>query len=175
MDENRTEGERLFQMLDKKGVYDLLDQCRVSYEAYEHPAVYTIEELDALKLPGSEKIMKNLFLRDDKKRNYYLVTIPGHKPVNLKTLSERIPSRKLSFASEESLKALLMLEKGHVTPLGVLNNGQKNVTVVFDKSLQNQRVGIHPMENTATIFIAFEDLQKLIKDHGNAVIMCDFD
>lgn len=109
-------------MLDKKGTYDLLDKYQFIYEAHEHSAVYTIEELDALNIPHSEQIVKNLFLRDDKKKNYYLVTVPGHKTVNLKSLSERIPSRKLSFASEESLRELLMLERGHVTPLGVLNN-----------------------------------------------------
>ena len=162
-------------MLDKKGTYDLLDKYQFIYEVHEHSAVYTMEELDALHIPQSEQIVKNLFLRDDKKKNYYLVTVPGHKTVNLKSLSERIPSRKLSFASEESLRELLMLERGHVTPLGVLNNTQKNVIAVFDKSLQNQRIGIHPMENTATIFIAFEDIKKLIKDHGNAIVMCDFD
>lgn len=162
-------------MLDKQGTYDLFDKHQFAYEAYEHSPVYTIEGLDALNLPHSEEVVKNLFLRDDRKKNYYLVTVSGHKTVNLKILSERISSRKLSFASEEALRELLMLERGHVTPLGVLNNTQKNVVVVFDKSLQNQRIGIHPMENTATVFIAFEDIIKLIKDHGNTVVMCDFD
>lgn len=162
-------------MLNKKGIYELLDNHRFLYETHEHAPVYTIEELGALNLPHSEQIVKNLFLRDDKKENYYLVTVPGHKTVNLKSLSKKISSRKLSFASEESLRALLMLEKGHVTPLGVLNNTQKNVIVVFDKSLQNERIGIHPMENTATIFIAFTDIKKLIENHGNAIVICDFD
>lgn len=162
-------------MLDKKGIYDLLDRCGFAYEAYEHPAVYTIEEMDALNLPHHEKIVKNLFLRDDKKRNYYLVTVPGHQAVNLKDLSERIPSRRLSFAGEDTLKELLLLEKGHVTPLGVLNNAQKNVIVVFDQSLQGEQIGIHPLENNATILIAFEDVKKLIEDHGTTVVMCDFD
>ena len=162
-------------MIVKKGTYELLNKYQFVYEIYEHSPVYTIEEMDALNIPHSERIVKNLFLRDDKKKNYYLVTVPGHKTVNLKSLSEKIPSRKLSFASEESLMELLMLERGHVTPLGVLNNTQKNVIVVFDKSLQNRQIGIHPMENTATIFIAFEDVKKLVEDHGNAVVMCDFD
>jgi Ala-tRNA(Pro) deacylase len=162
-------------MLNKKGTYELLEKYQFIYEAHEHSAVYSIEELDALNIPHKEQIVKNLFLRDDKKQNYYLVTVPGHKTISLKNLSERIPSRKLSFASEESLKELLLLERGHVTPIGVLNNARKNVIVVFDKSLQDQRIGIHPMENTATIFIAFEDIKKLIKDHGNAIVMCDFD
>ena len=152
-------------MLDKKGLYDLLDQYGMAYEAFEHPAVYSIEEMDALNLPHSERVAKNLFLRDDKKQHYYLVTVPGHKTVNLRSLREQIASRKLTFASEESLRELLMLEKGHVTPLGVLNNAEKNVIVIFDRSLQNRQIGIHPMENTATIFMAFEDVEKLIQNH----------
>lgn len=161
--------------LDKKDTYTLLDQYRIPYEAYEHPAVYTIEEMDALDMPHQEQIVKNLFLRDDKKKNYYLVTVPGHKTVNLKSLSDRIPSRKLSFANEDKLQELLMLEKGHVTPLGVLNNKQKNVIMVFDSNLRGRKIGIHPMENTATIFLAFEDVLKLVEEHGNPVVMCDFD
>ena len=47
--------------------------------------------------------------------------------------------------------------------------------VVFDKSLQNQQIGIHPMENTATIFMAFEDVEKLVEDHGNPIVKCDFE
>ena len=162
-------------MLDKKDTYDLLDQYHFVYEVYEHSAVYTIEDLDTLNLLHSDQIVKNLFLCDDKKRNYYLVTVPGHKTVDLKSLSKKIPSRRLSFASEKALRELLMLKKGCVTPLGVLNNTQKNVVVAFDRDLQNQRIGIHPMENTATVFIAFENIKKLIKDHGNAIVMCDFD
>lgn len=160
-------------MLDKKATYALLDSLGFVYEQYEHSAVYTIEEMDALELPHKEQVVKNLFLRDDKKRNYYLVTLPGHMTANLKSLSERIPSRKLSFASEDDLRRLLMLEKGHVTPLGVLNNTEKNVTVVFDRSLQGQQIGIHPMENTATVFLAFEDVQKIIERHGNPIVLCD--
>jgi Uncharacterized conserved protein len=162
-------------MLDKKGIYASLDKDHIAYEVYEHPPVYTIEELYAQNIPHKEQIVKNLFLCDDKKRNFYLLTLPGHKAADLKKLSEKIPSRRLRFASEETLWELLNLEKGHVTPIGVLNNVQKNVIIVFDNSLRGQRIGIHPMENTATIFLAFEDVKKLIEDHGNPIVICDFD
>jgi len=113
-------------------------------------------------------------LRDDRKKNFYLVSVPGHRSINLKTLAERIPSRKLSFASEADLWEWLRLEKGHVTPLGVLNDEQKDVIVVFDRALRGQQIGIHPMENTATIFLAFEDVRRLVEEHGNPVVLCDF-
>jgi Ala-tRNA(Pro) deacylase len=161
-------------MMDKQNVYSLLNQAHIPYEVYEHPPVYTIEDLDALRLLQAEQIVKNLFLRDDKKRNFYLVSVPGHCSVNLKALAERIPSRKLSFASEADLWDWLRLEKGHVTPLGVLNDEKKEVTVVFDRALRGQLVGIHPMENTATIFLAFADVIRLVEEHGNPVVLCDF-
>lgn len=160
-------------MIDQQGLYRLLDERHIEYEVCEHPAVYTIDELDALSILHKEQIVKNLFLRDDKKKSYYLVTMPGHKSINLKSLSAKIPSRPLSFAREETLRELLSLEKGHVTPLGVLNNTQKNVIVVFDRTLQGQRIGIHPLVNTATVFLAFEDVVDLIKAHGNDTILCD--
>lgn len=31
------------------------------------------------------------------------------------------------------------------------------------------------MENTTTIFIAVEDIIKLIEDHGNVVVICDLE
>lgn len=57
--------------------------------------------------------------------------------------------------------------------MGVFNNIQKNVTVVFDKDLVGQKIGIHPMENTATVFLEFEDVKELITAHGSSFIMCD--
>lgn len=162
-------------MLNKTDTYALLEKNQFDYEVYEHPSVNTIEEMDALAIPHKDQVVKNLFLRDDKKRNYYLVTIPGHKNINLKSLAERIPSRKLSFADEDTLWEMLNLEKGHVTPMGVLNNAQKNVIVVFDNSLCGQKIGIHPMENTATVFLAFENVLKLVETHGNPIVMCELE
>ena len=40
-------------MLDKKETYALLDRLGFVYERYEHSAVYTIEEMDALDLPDN--------------------------------------------------------------------------------------------------------------------------
>lgn len=162
-------------MLNKQGFYNLLNSNNINYESVEHPAVYTMEELFSHNIPHTDRIVKNLFLRDDKKRNYYLVTIAGTKSVDLRSLSDKIPSRKLSFASEKYLIEFLGLEKGHVNPMGVFNNIQKNVTVVFDKDLIGQKIGIHPMENTATVFLEFEDVKELISAHGSNIVMCDFE
>ncbi|EGO62476.1 hypothetical protein ALO_17880 [Acetonema longum DSM 6540] len=46
---------------------------------------------------------------------------------------------------------------------------------VFDNSLRGQQIGIHPVQNTATVFLAFEDIIKMVEDHRNAIVMCEFE
>ena len=77
---------------------------------------------------------------------------------------------KLSFASAERLVKYLNVEQGCVSPFGVLNDEERNVTVVFDSVLQGENmVGVHPNDNTATIWLSFADLYHLIKEHGNEI------
>lgn len=38
-----------------------------------------MEELDAVELPYPDCDAKNLFVRDDKRRSYYLITVKGDK------------------------------------------------------------------------------------------------
>ncbi len=160
-------------MYDKAQTYAFLKNAGIAYTTYEHNPVYTIEEMNALDLPDHQKVLKNLFLRDDKKRNYYLVSMYGDKAMNMKDLAAKIPSRKLFFANEKELYQHLGLEKGHVTPLGILNNEERDVIVVFDKNLQGQEICIHPMENTASIYMQFDDLKTIIEHQGNTVIIVD--
>jgi len=59
----------------REPVLKLLDELNIEYELTEHPAVFTVEEADSLGLDIYGKGTKNLFLRDDKKANYYIVVI----------------------------------------------------------------------------------------------------
>ncbi len=161
-------------MMGKQELYALLTSRSIPYQAFAHAAVHTIEQLQALDIPDHENILKNLFLRDQKKKNYYLVSIPGHKSANLKELDKKLGSGKLSFASEEDLFRYLGLRKGQVSPLGVLNDAEKRVVAVFDEALQGRTVGIHPLDNTATIFMAFSDVVRLVEEHGNRTVYGSF-
>jgi len=148
----------------------MLDECNISYEMIDHPAAYTIEDMDGFELPNAHQVAKNLFVRDDKKRSYYLLTISKDKTVNLKQLRELLLSRPLSFASEEDLSKYLGLQKGAVSPLGILNDTELKVEVIIDEDLLQQgNIGIHPNENTATIWMPLENLFSIISNHGNAV------
>lgn len=163
-------------MYNRQGVYDLLNEKGIAFECMEHEPVYTMEEMDAAGITKKGTVCKNLFLRDAKGKIHYLVTAPEEKRIDLKALAGQIGSTKLSFASAERLQKYLCVEQGCVSPFGVLNNDDKSVIVVFDKDLQNDKsVGVHPNDNTASVWLAFSDLKRLIEDHGNKICFASFD
>ncbi|MNI69740.1 Prolyl-tRNA editing protein ProX [compost metagenome] len=156
--------------MNRQAITEMLEQLNIRYDIMDHPAAYTIEDLESFDLPRADQIAKNLFIRDDKKRNYYLLTIQKDKMVNLKRLRELISSRALTFASEEDLAHYLGLTKGAVSPFGILNDEERMVHFIIDEDLQSlETVGIHPNENTSSIWLAVDDLLGIIKDHGNTV------
>ena len=157
--------------MNKQEVYDYLKKRGLWHEISEHRAVYNMEEMAAVALPYPEADAKNLFVRDDKRRNYYLITVQGSKRVNLKEFRQKHHTRPLSFASEEELQSILGLIPGAVTPLGVLNDTERRVQVFLDEAFFEAPglIGVHPNDNTATVWLRTEDLAAVIREHGNQV------
>lgn len=147
----------------KENVYKKLDELNIKYKKVEHKAVFTMEEMAELNLENEDEIVKNIFIRDDKKTNYYLVLIAGNKRVNLKELRNNLGLRPLTFASEDDLERYLGLHKGSVTVLGVLNDTNHIVKVLIDEDIKKfQEIGVHPNENTASIWLKLEDVEKIL-------------
>lgn len=153
--------------MDKMEIYHYLSERNIAYETMEHKAVYNMEELAAVELPHSECYAKNLFVRDDKKRKYYLITVMGKKRVDLKEFRRQHGLRALSFASEEELRTILGLTPGSVSPFGILNNIGGVVHFYLDESFRDGNIAVHPNDNTATVWLSANSLMKLIKEHGN--------
>lgn len=153
--------------MNKQEVYAYLTEQKIAYEVMEHRAVFNMEDLDALELPYPEWDAKNLFVRDDKKRNYYLITVRGDKRVDLKAFRRKHGLRALSFALPDELFSIMKLIPGAVTPLGILNDEERRVHFYLDQEFQGNKIGIHPNENTATIWLQADDLMRLILAHGN--------
>lgn len=154
--------------MNKTETYQYLTEYNIVYEVSEHKAVFNMEEAESLDLPYPECDAKNLFIRDDKKQNYYLITVKGDKRVDLKEFRKEHGLRALSFASPEELSAVMGLIPGAVTPLGILNDVERRVHFYLDKSFIGGKIGVHPNDNTATIWVQADELMDLIKKHGNA-------
>lgn len=152
--------------MNKQETYQYLKDHNIPFEITEHRAVYKMEELDSIDLPYPEGDAKNLFVRDDKKKNYYLITVKGDKRVNLKDFRKAHGLRPLSFASPEDLKKYMDLTPGAVTPLGLLNVEGAPITMYLDAEFKDSIIGIHPNENTATVWLQGDDLVKLLRENG---------
>ena len=157
--------------MNKQEVYDFIKSKNIWYEITEHKAVFNMDELSEIEIPYPEYNAKNLFVRNDKKINYYLITVKGNKRVDLKEFRNNNGTRPLSFASEQDLMSIMNLIAGSVTPLGLLNDKYLKVTFYLDKDFlkDKQIIGVHPNENTATLWLKVTDLIDIIKEHGNQV------
>ena len=157
--------------MTKQETYDLLRAEGIAFEITEHAAVYDMAGCAALALPYPEDDAKNLLVRDDKKRSYYLITVRGDKRVDLKAFRAAHGTRPLSFASAEDLLALLGLTPGSVTPLGLLHDTAHRVQLYLDESFLQPpgRIGVHPNDNTATVWLRAEDLIALLRAYGTTV------
>lgn len=73
------------------------------------------------------------------------------------------------------LRALLGLTPGSVTPPGVLNDTERRVHVFLDAAFLEPpaRIGVHPNDNTATVWLHTKDLIALIEEHGNALTITE--
>ena len=157
--------------MSKEEIRRFLSESHIKFEWIDHKAVYNMQEMAAVELPHPEAEAKNLFVRDDKKRNYYLITVKGDKRVNLKQFQLRNGTRRLSFASDEDLSAILGLTPGAVTPFGLLNDAEKKVLFYLDIAFFEAPglIAVHPNDNTATVFLKTDNLIRILREHGTQV------
>ena len=163
--------------MTKEEIYNFIKGKNLWYEITEHKAVFNMDEMSEIEMPYPEYDAKNLFVRDDKKKNYYLITVRGNKKVDLKKFRKENNTRNLSFASENDLMNIMNLIPGSVTPLGLLNDKELKVVFYLDEDFLNGKkiIGVHPNDNTATLWLKTDDLIKIIKEHGNKINIAKFD
>ena len=150
---------------DKNSIYALLNNKHIHFTYTEHRPVYSMEELDALEMPADAVICKNLFLRNSNGKQHFLLTVPAATPIDLKQLATSLGSSRLSLASAERLEKYLRLQSGLVSPFGLLNDTSKSVIFVSSKNLPSSAIiGIHPNDNTATVWLTFGDLLALLSE-----------
>lgn len=162
--------------MTKQEVYDFLKNKNTEFEITEHKAVYNMKELSEVEIPNPEYDAKNLFVRDDKRNNFYLITVIGSKRADLKRFRKENGTKPLTFASEDDLNEILGLKAGSVSPLGLLNDKDLRVKFYIDSDFFKGKsiIGVHPNDNTATVWLKTEDLINIIKENGNQVYITDF-
>jgi len=68
-------------------LYEFLTTHHIGFQRFDHAPVYTVDDVNRLipDLPGTK--VKNLFVRDAKGKRHFLIVVPDHLRVDLKTLS----------------------------------------------------------------------------------------
>jgi len=145
-------------------IHAYLAQLGISFTNYSHPPAFTCEEMTALDglLPAGMGHIKNLFLKDKKKR-YYLVSALYETKIDLKSLAKHLEAPELRFARAEELEAVLGVTPGSVTTFALINDQRHQVNVVLDPGIfAYTSIGLHPLRNDMTTVIAPPDLEKFL-------------
>jgi Ala-tRNA(Pro) deacylase len=149
-------------------LFALLDRLGIAHTTVEHPALFTVEQSQALrgKIPGGHT--KNLFLKD-KKGKLFLVVAQEDAEIALKDLHRLLgASGRFSFGSAELMREALGVEPGSVTPFAAINESSRAVTIVLDAALMaHDPLNFHPLVNTMTTTIGRDDLLRFLRACGH--------
>jgi Ala-tRNA(Pro) deacylase len=155
-------------------LYRFLADHHIEYERYDHPAVFTVEDVRRLVPPLPAAKTKNLFLRDQKGRRHFLVIVPADKRVAIKALHEEIGSSRLSFGSPDRLEKYLGVAHGSVTLFALINDCDHKVELIVDESLWKEGAfQFHPLVNTSTLVISRENMKRFLDLTGHQAKMLD--
>ena len=157
-------------------IYSFLTEHHIEYERFDHPPVYTVEDVHrlALNLPGAR--IKNLFLCEKKGPRHFLVVVPDDKRVDMKALPKILESGHVSFGSPDRLKKHLGIEPGSVSLLAIVNDSDHAVEVVMDESLwRSEAFQCHPLINTSTLVIPRDSMMRFLRATGHEVKLADIE
>jgi Ala-tRNA(Pro) deacylase len=149
-------------------LFATLDSLGIAHKTVTHPPAFTVEEGRGLRGQIAGGHTKNLFLRD-KKGTPFLVVALEDAAIALKSLHRLLDATgRFSFGSAELMRELLGVEPGSVTPFAVINDQDRQVTVVLDAAMMAHEVlNFHPLANTATTTISREGLLIFLEATGH--------
>ena len=148
----------------------ILKENQIDFKLYEHKPLNSVDESKTeqesiFPLNSNNVHIKNLYLRDKKKKNF-LITCEQDKKIDLKLLKEKIKSDRLSFGSPERLYQYLGVFPGAVSPFCMLNGIKNNVKFFCDFDLKKfKKIYLHPFVNEKTICLNLNDLEKFLNKY----------
>ncbi len=143
-------------------IFEYLRSLDIPFQNYSHPPAFTCEQSREVTgcIPGRFGEVKN---------RYYLLCALYDTKVDLKALARFLDAPELRFARPDELEVVLGVAPGSVTPLALINDKARCVSVVLDEALLNpERIGVHPLRNDMTTLISPTDLIIFLKSMGYA-------
>ena len=144
-----------------------LTSLDISFTTHTHPPLRTVEDAKAFRGDLQGAHIKNLYLRDRKKRNFLLVA-EEDKTIDLKALPGLIDSDRLSFGSADRLFEMLGVRPGAVSPFTLINDPDHKVQLLLDADLADQPcLFAHPLVNDMTLGVSGVDLMRFFTHTGH--------
>ncbi len=147
------------RLLKEMRVYELLEKLQIPFERMDHEVADTMEACEKIDKKLRVTMCKNLFLCNRQKTNFFLLLMPGDKKFLTKDLSKQLGISRLSFAEAEFMEKFLDITPGSVSVLGLMNDTEKEVTLLIDRDLlEDEYIGCHPCVNTSSLKIKTSDI-----------------
>jgi Ala-tRNA(Pro) deacylase len=155
-------------------LFRLLEALGIAHETRAHPPLFTVEQAKDVLATVPSARTKNLFLAD-KRGALLLVSALEDTAVDLRALAHHLGLGRLSFGAAETLRAVLGVEPGSVTPFALMNDHTGRVRAILDQRLfQEPLVNFHPLMNDASTAIAPSELAKFLAHTGHEALTVDF-
>jgi Ala-tRNA(Pro) deacylase len=152
----------------------LLTSLQISFTTHTHPPLRTVEDAKAMRGDMAGAHIKNLYLRDRKKRNF-LVVAGEDRSIDLKSLDTQIGCDRLSFGSADRLFEMLGVRPGAVSPFTLINDPDHQVHLVLDADLVDQPcLYAHPLVNDMTVGLSGADVLRFLAHTGHQPQILDF-
>lgn len=147
-------------------VYDLLDALQISYQRVDHDPAYDMDACAGINQALGVHICKNLLLTPRNRSAFYLLAMPEDLPFRTADFSKIIGSSRLSFATGEDLQALLGVQPGSASVLGLMNDTERRVTLALERRVaEAEWFGCHPCRNTSSLRLKTKDLLHVFLPH----------
>lgn len=148
---------------------EALRAAGIEYRYIAHPQADTMELCRGIGMEFGAEHCKNLFLTNKRGDDFRLLLIHPDKPFRTSEVSRSLGVTRMSFASAEQLRAVMGLEAGSVTVMGLVNPSAKKaysegrLHIVIDEDLlKRERICVHPCHSGASLVIKTKDLLKLL-------------
>ena len=170
--------------IDKEAIEKLLKESNIEYKIMTHEKIDSMQkglEYFEKNKPELEDytFCKNLFLKN-KAGGFYLLVLHPSTQSDFKTLCKIFKTKNgnIRNAEEEKMENYLNVKHGSLNPLAILNASEqqrKEIEFHFDAAIKSQYIGIHPMNNDATVFVKLNDVIKLLESKGIKVNITSFE
>ena len=144
-----------------------LESLNIVFTSHHHPPLRTVEDSKQHRDEMIGTHVKNLYLRDRKKRNY-LVVCQEDQAVDLKSLQADIGADRLSFGSADRLFEMLGVRPGAVSPFTLITDPENKVKPALDAALlAAEKLFFHPLVNDMTLEVAPDGLVRFLDHMGH--------